>query len=292
MRWIFITGATSGIGRECTRRLAEAGHGVIACGRNAQALAELEAEASRDRLVMVPLSLDVTDPAAIENAVRATELITAGRGIDVLINNAGYGQTGFLLELSRDQVRRQFEVNLFAVLELTRALLPQLERNRGTVINIGSIISRLASPWVGLYGTVKSALRVLTEVMRVELLGARIRVVLVEPGAIRTSFFDTAIAHQAGGSDATGDVRNLSDTLSSRYAHARARLARTGYRPFHFLPSVSPKRVADLILRIVSFPVPRRRYVVPRGTGFALGLLRLLPRTLLDRFSRRAFHLA
>lgn len=291
MRWILITGATSGIGRACARRLAEAGFGVIACGRNARALESLRSEAVRDDLLMVPLSLDVTASAQIANAVQRTKLITSGRGIDVLINNAGYGQTGFLLELSRDQVRRQFEVNLFSILELTRALLPQLERNRGTVINMGSIISRFAAPWVGLYGTVKNALRVLTEVMRVELLGSGIRVVLVEPGATRTAFFDTAIAQQ-GTADGGRGPATRADTLAARYARARAGLAQSGYRPFRFLPAVTPNRVADLVLKIVRFPTPRRRYVVPPGAGLMLGLLRLLPRALLDRFSRRAFYLA
>lgn len=300
MRWIFVTGATSGIGRACARRLAEAGHGVIASGRNARALAQIESEAERDGLKLIPLSLDVTDQAEVANAARAAETITLGHGIDVLVNNAGYGQTGFLLELTREQIRNQFDVNLFSVLELTKALLPQLERNRGVVVNMGSIISRVAIPWVGLYGTVKHALRVMSDVMRLELQGAGIRVVLVEPGAIRTSFFDTAIAEQAGGAPeataATAALRRrtgprLGASLSQIYARAKLLLAEAGYRPFLLFPPVGPERVAAVILRIVQARTNRRRFVVPPGAGILLSLLRLVPGSILDRFKRQAFHL-
>lgn len=300
MRWVLVTGATSGIGRACARRLAEAGFGVIASGRNARALEQIEAEAEREGLRLVPLSLDVTDAAEVANAAHVTEAITLGQGIDALVNNAGYGQTGFLLELTAAQVRNQFDVNLFSVLELTKAFLPQLERNKGVVINMGSIISRVAIPWVGLYSTVKRALRVMSDVMRLELQGAGIRVVLVEPGAIRTSFFDTAIAEQAGGApDAASETAALRRTgsrlvapLSQVYDRARLLLAKAGYRPFLIFPPVGPERVAAVVLRIVRVRTHRRRYVVPPGAGMLLSLLRLVPQGLLDHFKRQAFYLA
>lgn len=305
MKWVLVTGATSGIGRASARRLAEHGYGVIACGRNPEALAEIGRDASRDGLVMVPLSLDVTEPEEIRNAVTSCMSITAGEGIHALINNAGYGQTGFLLELSKDQVRRQFEVNLFSVLELTKALLAQLQQNRGVVVNMGSIISRIAVPWVGLYAAAKNALRVVSDVLRMELHGAGIRVVLVEPGAIRTSFFERAIAAQgteepsspsAKEPDAEEHGNRFSDrvrtALSEVYTGARKRLSQVGYRPFLVFPPVGADRVANLIVRIVRRRAVRRRYVVPRGAAALLALLRLLPSPLLDRFKRRAFYLA
>ncbi|HUX19814.1 MAG TPA: SDR family oxidoreductase [Spirochaetia bacterium] len=294
MRWVLVTGATSGIGKACARRLAEAGYGVIACGRRPQALRAIEAEAARDHLMLVPLSLDVTDPGEIHNAVEKTEIITSGQGIDVLVNNAGYGQTGFLLELSGEQLRHQFDVNFFSVLEMTKALLPQLERNRGTVINMGSILSRLSVPWVGLYGTVKNALHMITDVLRVELHGAGIRVVLVEPGAIKTPFFDTAIASQG-----VGDQPEASSPtpfppggrLAVLYTRARLRLSQVAYRPFLLFPPIQVDRVADLVVRIVRRRSRRRQYVVPLGAGALLSLLKLIPRPLLDHFKRRAFYL-
>jgi NAD(P)-dependent dehydrogenase (short-subunit alcohol dehydrogenase family) len=254
----------------------------------------LETEASRDHLSLVPLSLDVTDSSEIRNAIDATEIITSGRGIDALVNNAGYGQTGFLVELSGDQVRRQFDVNLFSVLELTKAMLPQLERNHGVVVNMGSIISRITVPWIGLYGTVKSALRVMTDVLRIELQSAGIRVVLVEPGAVKTPFFDTAIENQGTGNHeapaASSDVQ--SGKPAPRYSRARLRLSQVGYRPFLLFPPVGPGRVADLIVKIIRRRTSRRRYVVPPGAGALLGLLRLVPGPLLDYFKRRAFYLS
>lgn len=295
MKWVLVTGATSGIGQACALRLARAGYGVMAGGRRASALRALEAKATREGLNLIPLSLDVTDSSEIDNAARAAELATAGRGIDILINNAGYAQTGFLLELSREQVRQQFEVNLFSVLALTKALLPQLERNRGTVVNIGSVISRVAVPWVGLYGTVKSSLRVLTEVMRMELQAAHIQVVLVEPGAVRTQFFDTAIAQQGVGDEEMRPSRAGSPrlaSLSASYARARERLQRGDYRPFRLMPLSSPERVAGLILKVVRRHAVRKSYVVPPGVGALLSLLSLLPASLVDRFKRRGFYLA
>ncbi len=295
MRWVLITGATSGIGRACARRLAQVGYGVIACGRSPQALRSLEREAETDHLLLVPLSLDVTDVQEITNAVESAEIITGGQGIDVIVNNAGYGQTGFLLELTTEQVRHQFDVNLFSVLELTKAFLPQLERNHGLVVNMGSILSRLSVPWVGLYGTVKNALRVVTDVLRVELHGAGIRVVLVEPGAIKTPFFETAIANQGAG--ASSAIRRDSPytplgRLSVLYTRARLRLEQVNYRPFLLFPPIGADRVAELLVRIVRRRTGRRRYVIPFGAGAVLRLINLLPRPLLDHFKRRAFYLA
>lgn len=303
MKWVLVTGATSGIGRACARSLAEAGFGVIATGRNREALAAIEEEAACDGLVMVPLALDVTKPEAIRRAAERCEIATAGEGIHALVNNAGYGQTGFLLELSREQIRTQFEVNVFSVLELTKALLAQLERNRGVVINMGSIISRVTIPWVGLYAAAKNALRVVSEVLRLELHAAGIRVVLVEPGAIRTPFFERAIAGQGGAavrSPGSGAAQRASEhgseslwgTISETYARARRRLSQAHYRPFLIFPPVGAAKVADLVVRIVQRRTVRRRYVVPPGAAAMLGVLRLLPVRLLDRFKRRAFYLA
>src|SRR5688572_1176943 len=146
---ILITGATSGIGRHAALHLARAGHRVIASGRRAAVLADVVAESGG---AITPLVLDVDDAASIARATTEVEALTDGRGLDVLVNNAGYATVGALAELSDAHLRAQFETNVFGLMAVTRAFLPAMvARGRGRVLNVSSVSGRIPAPLLGAY---------------------------------------------------------------------------------------------------------------------------------------------
>ena len=187
---ILITGATSGIGRDAALRLARAGHLVLAGGRRPDALAALAREArGRARGRLEPVTLDVTDPASVGAARALAERRTGGRGLDVLVNNAGYALPGPLEALAERDLRQLFDTNVFGLLAVTRAFVPAMrERGQGRVVNVGSIMGRVAMPLLGAYNATKHAVAAMTDTLRMELAPFGITVVLVEPGAVRTGF--------------------------------------------------------------------------------------------------------
>src|SRR5687768_17647158 len=149
MRTTLITGATAGIGRHAALALARAGNRVIATGRREAALAEVVAESGD---TIVPLVLDVDNKASIERAAAAVDELTNGRGLDVLVNNAGYATVGALAELSDEHLRAQFETNVFGLMAVTRAFLPaMLARGQGRVLNVSSVSGRMPAPLLGAY---------------------------------------------------------------------------------------------------------------------------------------------
>jgi NAD(P)-dependent dehydrogenase (short-subunit alcohol dehydrogenase family) len=179
---ILITGTSSGLGRATAKLFHAKGWNVVATMRAPQAERELT---QMDRMAVV--RLDVQDPASIRAAI-ASGLGTFGR-IDALVNNAGYGAYGPLEVTSSESIRRQFDVNVFGVLETTKALLPHFRARRsGTVVNVSSVGGRIAFPLGTLYHGTKFAVEGLSEALQYELQPMGIRVKLVEPGGIRTDF--------------------------------------------------------------------------------------------------------
>lgn len=184
---VLITGCSSGIGRALAEEFHRRGHLVHATSRKVQALQAL-AEAG-----MPVLPLDVTDRASIDAAIAA---IRARHGrLDVVINNAGYGQFGAAIDLDPDMLRRQFETNVFAPLEVARAALPlMLPQKRGCIVNIGSVSGVMTTPFAGAYCASKAALHALSDALRMELAPLGIKVVLVQPGAIKSRLGETGSA--------------------------------------------------------------------------------------------------
>src|SRR5690349_19373839 len=161
---ILITGATSGIGRHAALALSRAGHRVLAGGRRADALAELVRESGG---AIAPVVLDVDDPGSIAAAVDEVDRLTAGAGVDVLINNAGYATVGALIELSDAALRAQFTTNVFGLMAVTRAFVPAMvARGRGRVINISSVSGRIPAPVLGAYHASKYAVEALSDALR------------------------------------------------------------------------------------------------------------------------------
>ncbi|MFO0725501.1 MAG: SDR family oxidoreductase [Myxococcota bacterium] len=276
---VLITGATAGIGRHLALDLAHRGHRVFATGRKLDALNALAEEAAKlgsHRLETLPL--DVTNP---ENIARAKEIVlerTGGAGVDVLINNAGYGQAGALLEISDEVLREQFETNVFGLMAVTRAFVPgMLDRRAGTVINVSSAGGRFTAPFFGAYHGTKYAVEAMSDALRIELKPFGVRVVLVEPGPVATNFTDRSIA-------------SLPSSATSRWsaAYAKADLIRAQTDR----AAVGPEAVGAAVRHAIESTHPQARYLVP-ALRFRLmfALMALTPTWAMDALFAAVFGL-
>lgn len=189
---VLITGASSGIGRATALYFQKRGWNVAATMRSPEQVISKEAGRANsltnlDRLIF--LKLDVTDSASIKTAVaKAIEKFGA---IDVLVNNAGYGMLGAFETSTPEQIQRQFNTNVFGLMETTRAVLPHFrDRRSGVIVNVASIGGRVAFPLYSLYHSTKWAVEGFSESLQHELLGFNIRVKIIEPGPIKTDFYD------------------------------------------------------------------------------------------------------
>ena len=183
---VLITGCSSGVGRALADAFKAAGHEVWASARKPEDVARLAAAG------FTAVQLDVNDPHAL--AQLAERLAHEGSGLDVLINNAGYGAMGPLLDGGVEGLQQQFETNVFSVVGVTRALFAALRRNKGLVVNVGSVSGVLVTPFAGAYCASKAAVHALSDALRMELAPFAIRVLEVQPGAIDTSFAKNASA--------------------------------------------------------------------------------------------------
>ena len=181
----FITGTSRGLGLELVRQLLERGDDVAATTRSAERLARALGTAPRERLL--PLELDLTDEAAVTAAVGATR--DRFGGLDVVVNNAGYGFLGAVEETTAAEVRQMFDVQVFGVWNVLRAVLPGMrEAGRGHIVNVSSILGLTAFPGWGLYCSAKYALEGLSDALAAEVADFGIKVNVVEPGYTRTDF--------------------------------------------------------------------------------------------------------
>ncbi|MET1056276.1 MAG: SDR family oxidoreductase [Pedobacter sp.] len=183
---IFITGASAGVGKATAKLFNAMGWKVIATMRNPEKEAELSASSDL-RL----LKLDVTDPASVDQAVAAA---LSGTEVDVVLNNAGYYTTGALETLNDEQIRQQFDTNLFGVIRLTKAFTPYFrERKQGMFINVSSMVGLFGYPERSVYVASKFALDGFSESMAYELAGFGIGLKIIVPGGITTGFGDNAV---------------------------------------------------------------------------------------------------
>jgi NAD(P)-dependent dehydrogenase (short-subunit alcohol dehydrogenase family) len=269
-----VTGASRGIGRATAIELARGGDRVFALGRSESPLRELTAEAKRNGLDVIPLIMDVADVASRWNASKSIMEATAGHGLDLLVNNAGYGQMGPLEEVSAEQLRRQFEVHVIGVLAFTQPFLPGMrERRHGTIVNLSSVAGRVVAPFGGAYAASKFALEALSDALRLELAPFGVHVILIEPGPIRTGFRDAARA-----ATPLNPASPYAD-LVQRFEHGR----KGWYRFEH-----SPESVARTIARAARSKHPRARYTLTlpaKVTGIAR---RLVPDWMTDWVLHRA----
>jgi short-subunit dehydrogenase len=274
---VFITGATAGIGRVTALHLAGLGHHVIASGRKRAELDKLAAEARGLAGTLDVVQLDITDAAAVAAAEEAVDKLTGGRGLDVLINNAGFGVLGPTSEITDAEMRRQYETNVFGLMSVTRAFLPGMRARRaGRIINVSSVGGRITLPYFGVYNSTKYAVESLSDALRYELRPFGIDVALIEPGVIRTNFEATA-------------VQGLDGFAATPYGRALANYERMSKSADRF--ASNPIVVARAIARAVAARRPAARYVAPRSTNLALWLSVVLPTSVWDWAMRKVGYL-
>jgi NADP-dependent 3-hydroxy acid dehydrogenase YdfG len=180
----FITGASTGFGRLLAEEVLKAGGKVVATARKVDKVADLEKQYPQTAKA---LALDVTDAGQVDSAV--TQAVAKFGRVDVLVNNAGYGVAGAIEEVSEAEFMPMFETNVFGLLRVTRALLPQLRKQRsGHILNLSSIGGVVASPGIGFYNATKFAVEGISESLAAELGPLGIRVTIIEPGPFRTDF--------------------------------------------------------------------------------------------------------
>jgi NAD(P)-dependent dehydrogenase (short-subunit alcohol dehydrogenase family) len=217
----------------------------------------------------------VTSDASLAAARDAVDGLTQGHGLDVLVNNAGYGLFGPVEELSDADVRAQFDTNVFGLLAVTRAFVPAMrKRGSGRVINVSSVGGRMVFPLGGVYHATKFALEALTTALRMELHQFGIRVSVIEPGYIKTEFTTTTM------SLLRKYVRDDSPYATALQVGASADEAVAGL-------AVGPESVAHAIEHAATSRWPRARYVAPFYNAMGPWLMRVLPTWLTDWAFRR-----
>ena len=189
---VVVTGSSTGIGYETSLMLARNGFLTYATMRNLNKSESIKSIATKENLPIRIKQLDVTDDISVKNAVEAISSET-GR-IDILVNNAGYGLNGAFEDLAMDEIKAQYETNLFGLIRTTQAVLPIMRRQKsGTIVNISSGAGRFGFPGSSAYVSTKFAIEGLSESMSYEVEPFGIKVVLVEPGVIKTNFVDGMI---------------------------------------------------------------------------------------------------
>lgn len=272
MTVVLITGCSSGIGAASALRLARRGLTVYASARRPQALSELVAAGCR------PLALDVTDEASMRAAVGAVE--QAHGAVDVLVNNAGYGEYGTVEEVGLDRVRAQFETNVFGLARLCQLVLPGMRgRGAGRIVNVSSMGGRLVFPGGGYYHASKYAVEAISDALRFEVAPFGVRVSVVEPGLIRTGFGETAAGTLARSGSLAGPYAGLNRAVDE--SMARSYRSRT--------LSATPDAVARVIERAVTARRPRSRYVVTPAAKALVHTRRLLGAPVWDAYLRAQF---
>jgi NAD(P)-dependent dehydrogenase (short-subunit alcohol dehydrogenase family) len=274
-----VTGASGGIGRAAAGELLSRGWGVFGGVRREEDARRLRTELGAG---FTPLLLDVTDPGSVRRAAEAVQAALAGAALDALVNSAGITRLGPLACLSPEAMREQFEVNLFGLFEITRRLLPLLREagpggKPGRIVNLSSLSGRLAMPFFGLYAASKHALEGLSDSLRRELQLYGIRVILIEPSIVRTPMVEKSVAQAEA-------FRDTEWWPSVQAAVKAAGLDGTS----GMLPV---ERVVRAILRALTSPRPRARYVVARRPLLGWWLPRALPDRVLDRLVGRALGL-
>jgi NAD(P)-dependent dehydrogenase (short-subunit alcohol dehydrogenase family) len=261
-RSVLITGCSSGIGAATAAHLADKGWTVYATARRVETLADLAAKGCKT------LALDVTDEASCRAAVEAVE--TAEGAVGVLINNAGYSQSGAVESVPDERVRAQFDTNVFGLLTMCRLVLPKMRAQRwGKIVNISSMGGRLVFPGGGVYHASKYALEALSDALRFEVKGFGVDVILIEPGLIRTRFGDTAVREIDAGTRDPGPY----GAFNAAVAEATAGVYQSG--PLKLLGG-GPDAVARKIEHAITTGRPRTRYTVTPSARVLITLRSLL----------------
>lgn len=266
---ILITGCGSGIGKALAKAFHQAGQHVCATARRQETMADLRAEG------ILTLTLDVTNAHAIDTVLQT--LKQQGLWVSTLVNNAGYGAMGPISDVSTEEWRKQFDVNLLAPMALTRAVLPDMvARKQGRIINISSVSGVMTTPFAGPYCASKAAMNAASDAMRMELKPLGIDVITVQPGGIQSAFGDNA------GNQVSLNANSLYTPIREGVM-ARANESQSGAMPAH-------QFAAALVAKVLRAQCPAVIRLGPKSTLMPI-LKQCLPTRLLDRILSKRFHL-
>ena len=241
-----VTGSSSGIGYETALMLARNGFLTYATMRNLSKSENIKSIAAKENLPIRTTKLDVTDNVSVKNAVQTMSSET-GR-INVLVNNAGYVLDGAFEDLSMDEIKAQYETNVFGLIRTTQAVLPAMRKQKsGVIVNISSIAGRFGYPDGSAYVSTKFAVEGLSESMAYELEPFGIKVIMIEPGVIRTNIFNSVV------------VAKKSQDPNSPYSQMKQKVASSFERMMK--NASSPELVAKVVLEAVINQNPNLRYV-------------------------------
>lgn len=268
---VLITGCSSGIGLDAARRMQAHGWQVVATARKDGDIAARQAEG------MECFHLELADP---DSVARLVDQVLAGGRLDALVNNAAFALPGAIEDMPRGALEAIFQANLFGTHDLTVRLIPHFRLSGGRIVTVSSVLGLVGIPWRGPYVATKFALEGLTDVLRLEMRGTPVRIILIEPGPIASRIRENAIPHF----ERWVDWEN-----SPRADDYRASLLKRLYRPTGTdrfqLPASA---VSDRILRALTVARPAPRYYVTTPTRLAGGARRILPTRLLDWFAGRS----
>jgi NADP-dependent 3-hydroxy acid dehydrogenase YdfG len=267
-----ITGCSSGIGHATAQRLLADGYRVYATARRPETIADLAAAGA------TTLALDVTDESSMTAAVQT--VVDAEGAVGVLVNNAGYSQSGAIESVPLDEVRRQYETNVFGLIRMCQLVLPGMrEQGSGTIINVGSMGGRLTFPGAGIYHSTKYALESISDSLRFEVRGFGVNVVLIEPGLIVTGFGDVA----------SGTATAIADGPYTDFNRHVAKLTSDAYTGPMSKLGGGPETVAATVARALKARRPRARYAVTPSAHLMINQRKVTPDRLWDLMMRVAY---
>lgn len=262
---VFISGASSGIGRECALLIAKEGFRVLAGVRNEEASKKLESEASEN---LKTVSLDITDRISIASLKR----IVCSENLYGVVNNAGIAVLGPLEFIPVKEIRRQFEVNFFGHIAVTQALLPHMRRyGSGRIINMSSISGQIAFSYYGPYAASKFALEAFNDALRRELRSSNIQIISIRPGNVNTPiWYKTFSKSQSISNDFPSEAGNYYKKKVSNPDSGTVRM-------------IQPSTVANTVLKALTAKKPKAHYLVGKDARKYAIFKWLLPEWLIDR---------
>lgn len=259
-----VTGASSGIGKEIAKRLLKDGLTVYVAARRVEKMQELET------LGATAIKMDITKEDDVSNAVRKIQDDCGG--VDVLVNNAGYAIYGAMEDITIDEARRQFEVNLFGLARLTQLVLPSMRSRRsGKIINISSMGGKIYMPLGSWYHATKHALEGWSDCLRLELSPFNIDVVIIEPGIIKTEFGDVMMTPM------------LERSENSAYFEMVKGLEKATKESYESGQSSPPSVIADVVSKAVKARKPKTRYAAGKFAKLLIFIRKWLGDRIFDK---------
>ena len=241
-----VTGCSSGIGLETAVALAREGHFTFATMRNLKKVEALEKIVKDENLPISILELDVDNKESMDNAIE--KIIEQKGRIDTLVNNAGWGMWGTVEDVSIDEFKEQFETNFFSIVRMIQKIAPIMRKQKsGSIVNVSSVAGRIGFPVSPAYISSKFALEGLSECLRFELSPFGINVITIEPGVIKTNFFDSMKMAKKS------DSNSVYNDITSKVISGVKMMAEMG---------TDPKEVANAILKSINDKNPLPRYIV------------------------------